>query len=131
MKFFLFKSIFFFFLLSIELEAQTNFTKLVKRYNKLDEKSIVFKNISKKNQLKLSNDEAKLRADIKKLMNADNSGTGTVDCINQCQTEYDICCNNNSGFLCGLQSIKCLLNCAGSSEVKALAIKNSHEQLLK
>ena len=39
------------------------------------------------------------------------NGTGTVDCVNTCNFEYEKCVQNNSEFLCSLQAIACLAGC--------------------
>lgn len=41
-------------------------------------------------------------------------GTGTADCINSCEFEHSKCMRRNSGFICGIQAAKCLINCGVS-----------------
>ena len=48
---------------------------------------------------------------------AAGSGTGVVDCINSCHSEWEKCKKTNSRFLCSLQSIKCLAKCAVSKNI--------------
>ena len=48
---------------------------------------------------------------------AAGSGTGVVDCINTCHSEWEKCKKSNSQFLCSLQSIKCLAKCAVSKSL--------------
>lgn len=45
-------------------------------------------------------------------LGAVDGGTGTVSCLDACETEYSKCKLTSSEFLCDLQGAKCLLGCA-------------------
>lgn len=49
-------------------------------------------------------------------------GTGFVDCLNDCHSEWERCRRSNAQFLCSLQSMKCIMKCgtSGSNSIGGL-----------
>jgi hypothetical protein len=58
------------------------------------------------------NTQAKRQARSLRVLLRRAGGTGTVDCINACHSEFERCKKTSAEFLCSLQSLVCLSKCA-------------------
>lgn len=59
--------------------------------------------------LELENDVEIVRFAVERLK--PDGGGGLVNCLNQCDSDYEKCKKSNSTFLCGLDALSCVTKC--------------------